>query len=241
MRVERSDQGARRARKGRALRVGVLLGVVAGLLVFLLAHDSAPNGRLVDCVGQAGAPEVRSVAPQALSPLRGDIARIAPQRIARLYEEGAVMARSAWTDEPPAPPAVSPSARRPDGYEMRWWAPNGDDLVADELVFANAAAADRFVQMASSPRCRARSERKTASSPPRGLNLSWLNPDGVAQADVFFARGSRVYRVADAPAGQHRGEVRAGSVSRAFSLIDALACLLPGAHCVQEHQGGVLS
>ncbi len=81
--------------------------------------------------------------------------------------------------------------------------------------------------MASSTRCRSKRLRRTASTPPHGLNLSWLNPDGAAQADLFFARGTRVFRVADAPAGQHGGKIRAGSLERAFTLIDALGCLLP--------------
>ncbi len=55
-----------------------------------------------------------------------------------------------------------------------------------------------------SPRARAATSRRRAASrlhPPLARNLSWLNPDGALQADVFFARGPRVYRIADAPAG----------------------------------------
>jgi hypothetical protein len=220
----------------------VLLGVLAGLLAFLLLHDSSSSTRqLTACDGGEAAPAVRRVPPAGLSRLRDDVARLVPQRIARLYEEGTVSSHSAWTDEEPSPPAVSPTALRNAAYEMRWWAPDGDDLVADELVFANAATAERFVRLAASPHCRAKALQRAASSPPHGLNLSWLNPDGAAQADLFFARGSHVFRVADAPAGQHGGEIRAGSLSRAFALIDVLGCLLPGARCVQEHQGAVLS
>ncbi len=241
MGAQRSDQAAPRGRahRGRALRLGVLLGVLAALVAFLLVHGSSSNRPLAACAPGTGAPAVRQVPPAALTRLRNDVARVVPQRIARLYEEGTVSASSAWTDEEPAPPAVSPSALRPAAYEMRWWTPDGDDLVADEFVFANAAAAHRYVSLASSPHCRSRSERRTASAPPHGLNLSWLNPERVAQADVFFARGPRVFRLADVPAGQHGGEIRAGSLTRAFALIDALGCLLPGSRCLPEHQGGV--
>jgi len=243
MGTQRGDQAARRGRtRGRrALRIGLLAGVLTGLLVFVLVNGSSQTRTFASCTGGAGAPEVPRVPPGDLSRLRDDLARVAPQRIARLYEEGAVTAQSAWTDELPQPPSVSPTALRPDAYEMRWWAPNGDDLVADELVFANAATAGRFLQKASSPHCRGSSVRFAASSPPRGLDLSWVNPDGAAQADVLFARGSRVFRVADAPAAQRGGVLRHGSLSRSFALVDALACLLPGARCVQEPPGGIAS
>ncbi len=79
-------------------------------------------------------------------------------------------------------------------------------------------------------RCSA-SRDNAVPSPPLARSLSWLNPDGAAQADVYFARGSRVYRLADAPAGQERGKLDRAALSRAFATIDVLACLLPGAHC----------
>ena len=115
----------------------------------------------------------------------------------------------AWSDEEPAPPATLPAARRPAGYEMRWWAPNGDDVVADVLVFASDAQARRYLLLASSAHCREQASHGLAAHPPLARNLSWLNPDGALQADVFFARGSRVYRVADAPAGGSPQAVRA--------------------------------
>ncbi len=244
MGVQPSDQAARhgRPRKGRALRLGLLFGVLAGVTVFALVHgsSSAPR-RLSACDGEKGAPEVRAVTPEELSSLRADVARVAPQRLARLYEEGPVHARSAWTDEEPAPPAVSPAAPRPDAYEMRWWAPNGDDLVADELVFANASAARRFVTMAASPHCRLQAARTAAVSPQHGLDLRWLNPDGVAQADLLLEKGASVFRVADVPAAQHRGQISPASLAHAFALVNALACLLPSAHCVREHKGATLA
>lgn len=236
---EHPDQGAKRGRRGgrRALGLGVLVGIIAGLLAYLLAPGSGLSPQVASCAGQNGAPEVRRVPPSALSGLREDVARVLPQRVARLYEEGTVVAASAWTDEEPAPPAVSTKSLRPDSYEMRWWAPNGDDVVADVFVFADAASATRYLEVASSTRCRPKASRLNASSPPLARNLSWLNPDGAAQADVYFARGPRVYRLADAPAGQRGLEVGSGSLSRAFATIDALACLLPGAHCTRVSKG----
>lgn len=236
--VERDGKRGRRGRH-RAVRIGVLLGILAALVVYLTLPGSAGPTRVASCAGQLGAPEVIRVAPTALSPLREDVARVVPERVARLYEEGTVVAASAWTDEEPAPPAVSPRASRPGGYEMRWWAPNGDDVVADVLVFSNSARAQHFLALASSTRCRRKAGNVAARTPPLGRNVSWLNPDGAAQADVYFARGRRVYRLADAPAGQHGGAIRPGSLGRAFATIDALACLLPGAHCTTVNKSVV--
>jgi hypothetical protein len=177
-------------------------------------------------------PEVESVPPKEIGGLREDVARALPQRVGRLYEEGTVRASVAWSDEEPAPPATSPQAPRPAGYEMRWWAPNGDDVVADVLVFASDSRAKRYLALASSARCHESASRGLALHPPLAHNLSWLNPDGALQADVFFARGTRVYRIADAPAGGSPEVVRTGgALDHAFATIDVLGCLLPSAHC----------
>ena len=237
--VYRDGKRRRRGRR-RAVRIGVLLGILAALVIYLALPGAA---------GPTTARGMRSPAlragshqghPEGSSRRCAKTSRrVVPQRVARLYEEGTVRSASVWTDEEPAPPAVSPLAPRPGGYEMRWWAPNGDDVVADALVFANAAGAQRFLALASSTRCRREGRRQSTATPPLGTNVSWLNPDGAAQADVYLARGARVYRLADAPAGQRGGALRPGSLGRAFATIDALACLLPGAHCAAVNQSVV--
>lgn len=220
----------RRGRARRRARVGVLLACLGGLIAYI-AWPGSNSPKLAACVGGHGAPEVRRVPARYLSGLRASVAQVVPERLARLYEEGTIVAASAWSDEQPAGPSVFPSAKRPAGYEMRWWAPNGDDVVADVLSFSNPKAAERFIALAGSERCRVHARRHAPAGPPRVRNLTWLNPDGTAQADVYMRRGSRVYRIADAPAGQRLGRVRAGSLQRTVATIDALACLLPGAHC----------
>jgi hypothetical protein len=220
----------RRRRAGRATLLALLLACLAGLIAYI-AWPGASAPKLAACVGGHGAPEVRRVPARYLSGLRESVARVVPERLARLYEEGTILAQSAWSDEEPSPPSVSPTAKRPAGYEMRWWAPNGDDVVADVLSFASPRAAGRFVALASSERCRVHARRHAPAGPPRVSNLTWLNPDGAAEADVYMRRGSRVYRIADAPAGQHLGSVRAGTLQRTVATVDALACLLPGARC----------
>jgi hypothetical protein len=222
-----------------ALRLGLLLAILAGLVVYLVskptdqAHSTASR-----CIAATDVPEVRQVPPKVLGGLREAVARAMPQRVGRLYEEGTVKASVAWTDDEPAPPATSPRAPRPAGYEMRWWAPNGDDVVADVLQFPSTAKAQRYIALAATSHCRNQAAGRAAARPPEGRNLSWLNPDGALQADVFLARGARVYRIADAPAGSSPEEVRtSGGLGRAFATIDVLACLLPSAHCVQAPNG----
>ncbi len=236
----RTEPAGPRRRRLRAARLGVLLGILAGLIAYLaLPGSSGPHG-VAGCAAETGAPQVLKLSASGISSLRDDVARAIPQRVARLYEEGTIKAVSAWTDEEPAPPPVNPRAPRSGGYEMRWWAPNGDDIVADELEFANEQTAARFMQLAASTRCRSHVATEQAPAPPLASNVSWLNPDGAAQADVYLRRANRVFRVADAPAGQRGGQTRPGSLRRAFATIDTLACLLPHAHCTRGSSAGAV-
>jgi hypothetical protein len=234
---EHRDPARRGPVRLRVVGLAVLFAALAVLVIAIARPGSDPRSPLASCVASAGAPRVRRVPPRELSPLREAVSRIVPQRLARLYEEGAVPASTVWSDDQPQPPAVSPTTLRPAGYEMRWWAPNGDDLVADALVFADAASAQHFVRLASSTRCRRGARTQGSPSPPQAYDLSWLNPENVAQADVYVVRGTRVYRLADAPAGQHGGKPLPGSLTHAFLTIDTLACLLPQAHCRERGKG----
>src|SRR3954451_12760652 len=151
MSLRDGDQGPKRARTGRArgaVLVAILLtGLLAAAVIYVTRPDSsASSHRLAArCVQAGDLPEVATVPPRSLGALREDVVRVLPERVGRLYEEGTVHSSVAWSDEEPAPPATSPGARRPAGYEMRWWAPNGDDVVADELVFSSAEQARRYV------------------------------------------------------------------------------------------------
>ncbi len=236
----RSPDPARVRRSRGRIRLAVLLAILAALVAYLAIPGSGPATGAA-CVGNAGAPEVTAAGAGEISGLRDDVARLVPQRVARLYEEGTVRATSAWSDENPAPPPVTPGGRQPAGYEMRWWAPNGDDLVADELVFGSEAAAARFVRLAVSGRCRSDPATEAAATPPQASNLAWLNPEGVAQADVYLERHDRVFRVADAPSRQNGGHAGAGVLQQAFLTIDTLACLLPHAGCARGGSGAVAS
>lgn len=232
--VEPSSPPPGRPRRRRPpLRLGLLLAVLAALVAYLVlpGSDSSPAGAGCDT---GAAPALATVAPAGQGALRESVARVLPQRVGRLYEEGSITSATAWSDAEPAPPPVSPTARRPAGYEMRWWAPNGDDVVSDVFVLPSAAAAERFFALATAPRCRRSAEAVETARPPLARGLAWVNPDGWAEADLYLLRGTRVYRVADVPAGERRGMAGGSELSRAFAAIDSLACLLPQAECALE-------
>ncbi|MGO9488608.1 MAG: hypothetical protein ACLQBB_06230 [Solirubrobacteraceae bacterium] len=221
------DASPRRRRRSGTVVAWLLALCLAGLVVYIvLPGATARSGR--PCGGPP-TPAVAMVTPHRLSGLRESVAGVLPQRVGRLYEEGTITTANAWSDDAPAPPAVSPSAPRPGGYEMRWWAPNGDDVVADVFVFSNPAEAQRFLALASTAGCRRAARQEPSERPPLSRNLSWVNPGGVIETDVYLARGARVYRVADAPAGA--GLASAPVLRRAFETVDALACLVPDARC----------
>lgn len=227
---------AERTRNGGGARRWIrLLALPVACLVALVAYLLAPGGgapALAACEGQA--PQVLQIVPQRLGELREAVAQALPERLGRLYEEGAVSGRVAWSEDDPDPPTVDPASRRPAGYEMRWWAPDGDDVVADVFVFAGAAAAQRYLSLAGSRRCRARGEAQQAEHPARARDVSWVNPDGVEEVDVYVQRGPRVYRIADAPA---QGGRSGTSLGRALYTVNLLACLLPDAGCPTRGTG----
>lgn len=226
-------RSAARRRGGRGSRLLLVpAACLAGLLIYVLLPGAGGPAALASCT--AGAPAVLRVAPQRLGGLREAVARVLPDRLGRLYEEGAVTGATAWSDDEPLPPAVSVTARRPAGYEMRWWAPDGDDVVADVYEFANGKAAQRFLDLAGSGRCRRRAREQPSERPAQARNVSWVNPDGASEVDLYMARGPRVYRVADAPAVSPG---RGPQLARALYTIDLLACLLPEAGCRSESAG----
>jgi mono/diheme cytochrome c family protein len=232
MGAEHNDPGSRgrSPRRGRWLLGSALAACLVAVFIALALSPRGARRGLAACAG-GSVPQVMRVPPSQISALRESVARVLPQRVGRLYEEGTVTAASAWSDEHPSPPEVSPTAHRPAGYEMRWWAPNGDDIVADVLVFASPRLADRYLARASGAGCHRAGAQQASPSPPLARNLSWVNPEGAPQADVWLARGARVYRLADAPAHLRAGAGTAELLTRTFFTIDTLACLLPDARC----------
>ena len=220
-------------RGGGRVRLGLLLACLGVLVVYL----SASRDGIVSRAGGAGCPaasarQVRSVTAADLSELRASVARVLPQRIGRLYEEGTISSANAWSDNSPSPPPVSSSALRPAGYEMRWWAPSGDDVVADVFLFAGRRQAREFLAQAGATRCRPSGSQAAAPWPAQALNLLWVNPDGFTQEDVLFSSGAGVYRVGEVLSGRSGRKPTRRELQRAFFTVDTLACRLPGARCL---------
>jgi hypothetical protein len=217
------------------LRFGALLATLLAALGYLLASgalssDGSGSSSASACP-QSRVPSVVKLEPAQLSPLRARVAAVVPARLARLYEEGSVEGASFFDDAEPTGPTVSPGARREGGYEMRWRASSGAAIVADVLVFADVSAAQRFAALAASPGCRRQASGGSTARPAGARNLTWVNPDGVTQGDVVFARGRRVYRVGEVPPGASShplGEVQLHDI---FVVVDTLSCLISEARC----------
>lgn len=211
-----------------------MLVLLIGLGAYALTSSALLGGEDstgADCP-QGGAPEVRTASRDQVRSLRADVRRIvffAPGL--EPYEEGPAATGFAWSDgEPGTHRAVPAEPRQPGAWEMRWWMPTRDDVVADAFLFADAAQARAFLRRATSTECRRAARSVPASFPPNGRNLGWLNPDGFAQEDLFLQRGRRVYRVSVVRPGS---EGRASGAERrlGFEIANALSCALPGAGC----------
>ena len=96
------------------------------------------------------APSVEIIPRARLLRLREGLRRVVFfERGLRPYEFGLQAPGSAWSDsEPGTQASLSLKPRDPGGYEMRWWMPDGDDLVADGMVFANRRQARDFFRRA---------------------------------------------------------------------------------------------
>jgi hypothetical protein len=219
------------------LRLGLLLIVLVALAAFAVGGGA---GFLGEGDGQVAArscpagevPSTASVDRAGLAGLREDVRRaVFFAKGLRPYEQGPIGSDMAWSDAEPGNHATLPAGPvQPGGYEMRWWMPSGDDVAVDVLAFADRRRARDFFVHASRADCRSRSRARSASMPPGGRNLAWLNPDGFMQEDAFLLRGRRVYRVVVVRPGSAHGASPA-AIAEAFRLVDALACALPGAGC----------
>jgi hypothetical protein len=225
-------------RASQHIRLALLLACCVALALWLAAERTGALGHTTASAPcpSTGAPRVVQVTAAELGGLRASVARAMPDRIGRLYEEGTIEGANAWSDNSPSPPPAIAATPRPGGYEMRWWAPNRDDVVADALLFNSSAHAREFLLRATNPSCRAAAHAAAARWPSGARNLRWVNPDGFAQADAMFARGSRVYRVAIVQTGRAARTPTPADLRRAFRVVDTLACLLPAAAC--EIAGG---
>jgi hypothetical protein len=93
-------------------------------------------------------------------------------------------------------------------------------------VFASPREAERFVEGAASTVCRGSAFNMTSNVPSGSRVLVWRNPLGVTQADIFFARGRRAYRVTYVlPPAEPEDR------SNMEAVLQDLSCRLPDAAC----------
>jgi uncharacterized protein len=157
----------------------------------------------------------------------------------RTYEYGPVGLSDMWSDDAPMSLRETRLAHGmwPASYEIRRFAANGDDVVADVLELPTSAQAALFVAHVTSVRCRVDGRASPADDPPGTRNVVWKNPDGFTQQDAFLLRGDLVYRVADVRAPR-AGVSPATQERQVLTLVDRLACALPAAGCARDRGSG---
>lgn len=230
------------------VRLGLLLAVLAALLAYLfLGRDggigfaSGPgDDQLAECPVRS-APAEAPIPRWQMPILREELLQVAAFAPGLSpYEYGQVTSNAAWSDREPGTRWALPRGRTlPGAYELRWWLPNGDDLVASVFVFPGEADALDFLRLASSAECREDGvEGGVTNLPPGGHNLQWRNPAGVTQQDLYLQRGKRVYRVVVVKAGAGSEADPEAAREQAFALVNGLACVLPGAGCEPAEEAG---
>jgi hypothetical protein len=240
------------AQRHRQIRLMVLLSILGALTIYALAsrtdilhaHETeageevgASPPALVARGGCASGPAVIDVSPWRLAELRAGLLSMIAPLDGRRYAEGTVTGENAWSDDTPQPvesqPAAGPFA---GGYEMRLWVHGEDDIAADVFVFAGPRQAQDYLRRATDERCRNAGATSPARWPPEARNLTWINPDAAREADVYLARGRRVYRVVDVRS-RYLGKPPRVERRIALAIVDDLACLLPAADCsFAEHR-----
>ena len=222
-------------------RLTALIGVLIVLASYAVTRWNNIHGGGSESAGAvfssapcppAEPPGLSTVSRQELLRLRDDIGRVTSfSTRLRPYEQGLVGSSVAWSDaEPNAYTALSLDRRVSGGYEMRWWMPNGDDVVVDGFIFSSAKVAHTYFEQAAADDCRRDSSTRDAPFPDDARNLSWVNPDAYSQQDLFVHRGRRVYRVAVVKAGVD-DSITTAARTEAFTLINVLARMLPGVGC----------
>ncbi len=226
---------------GRRVRLPVLL-VCLGIAVFallgshnsILSRGSGSSAASPDWCVPVTPPPLRNVPWRQVEDLRASLLPVMAPLARSRYAWGIVSAEDVWTvNSPQSIRSSEMDGLWPASYEMRSWAidpqlaPEQDDIVADVFLFAASGQARRFFAEATGTRCHRDGTERPASQPPQARNLTWVNPDGPTQEDVFLLRGPRVYRIGDVRPRTHSSAEQRPGVSR----INALACALPGANC----------
>lgn len=219
-------------------RLAFLLAVLAGVAAYgvprIIANASAgtsppgtsarPCSPVVPSLAKATIPEIERTADYyaGLYALLGR---------GRLDVWGLQEPSAAWADNPPGSVSLPHLVLVDAGFEMRWWSPAGDHLGASLFAFPDSRSAEEYVSEASSSRCRMAAVSGAVSQPSGARALVWENPEGYLQADVYFARGSVVYRLAAVGSGPQGERPTRADAPQLLRVADGLACALTHAGC----------
>jgi hypothetical protein len=196
----------------------------------------------------AGPARLASVPPGQLQALRADTeAALAPAN-GHGYEWGTVTPSDVWSDDIPERGALeaASAAHWPGGFEVREWAPDPqwgasyrDDIVADAFLFATAVQARQFFRDASNASCHNSASAAFARQPAHARTLSWVNPDGEREEDLFMLSGRLVYRLADVRPQNHQPPPSRSEIDEGLTTMEALGCGMRRTRCVRATGVGV--
>jgi hypothetical protein len=185
-------------------------------------------------------PKLARITAGQLLDLRAIMESVMRHTGGRGYVWGTVPPTVAWTDNAPESDSLNGLAggRWPGSFEIRQWAPDPqwgasyrDDVGGDVFLFAESAQATRFFSEATSIRCHRSGSERLAELPSQARYLTWVNPDGATQEDVFVLRGRLVYRISDVRPQNDRQPPSSAEQEVGVATVEALACTLPGAKC----------
>ncbi len=217
----------------RRVRLPLLLACLGVAIVALLSartsifSRASTGGQTGRYACQAAAPPLAEVSLREIVLLRANLLPVIAPLAKKRYAVGIVPTEDVWSDNTPQRIRESRlvGGGYPASFEMRVWAERpervaGLDVVADVFLFGDPINAHRFFEEAAGKYCHPHSITLPAPLPPGARNLTWDNPDGVIQEDVFLLRGSLVYRVGTVTERQ-----------RGLATVNRLACELPDAGC----------
>jgi hypothetical protein len=186
----------------------VLLAILSGLIVFASTRNWSALGKDDGWHCDIGPPIPSTVTAELLERNRFTVrSGVWPLQ----YKGGEVgygvpeLTKAGWSDAWPAPIG---QGRQDEAFEVRWTSPGGYRWIADAFELATPSDAAEVVRRKTETRCRDAAATRALKTPRRGRELTWTNTFGDGQADIWFARGSRVFRVAQEPIGPTRDRLR---------------------------------